>query len=217
MPHASPGKGRGLAIGLSAAAMAAVVVLSNVLVQHPLQLTIGRLNLADLLTWGAFSYPLAFLVTDLTNRLLGPAVARRVVYVGFAVAVVLSIWFASPRLAIASGTAFLIGQLLDVGVFNALRERSWWKAPAFSSLIGSAADTIVFFTLAFAASFVVLGSNDLFALEATPLLVVYPIEAPRWVSWALGDFLVKLLMAVIALIPYRIIVGWFVPVRPAAA
>ena len=128
-----------------------------------------------------------------------------------------SIWFASPRLAIASGTAFLISQLLDVGVFNALRERSWWKAPAFSSLIGSAADTIVFFTLAFAAGFAVLGANDPFALEQARLFGVYAIEAPRWVSWALGDFSVKLLMAVVALIPYRIIVGWFVPVRPAAA
>jgi uncharacterized PurR-regulated membrane protein YhhQ (DUF165 family) len=153
--------------------MAAVVVLSNVLVQHPLQLTLGRLNLADLLTWGAFSYPLAFLVTDVTNRVFGPLVARRVVYVGFAVAVVLSVWLASPRLAVASGTAFLIGQLLDVGVFNALRERSWWKAPAFSSLIGSAADTLVFFTLAFAASLSVFGPNDTFAVESAPLLGVY--------------------------------------------
>ena len=217
MPQASPRRGRGLAIGVSAAAMAAVVVLSNVLVQHPLAWTLGRLNLADLLTWGAFSYPLAFLVTDVTNRLLGPAVARRVVYLGFAVAVLLSIWIASPRLAMASGSAFLVGQLLDVGVFNALRERTWWKAPAFSSLIGSAADTLVFFTLAFAAGFAVLGPNDPFAIEAAPLFGLYPVEAPRWVSWALGDFAVKLLIAVVALIPYRIIVGWFVPVRPAAA
>ena len=217
MPNALPMKGRGLAIALSAAAMAAVVVLSNVLVQHPLRLTLGSINLADLLTWGAFSYPLAFLVTDITNRLLGPAVARRVVYLGFGVAVVLSIWFASPRLAIASGTAFLIGQLLDVGVFNALREKSWWKAPAFSSLIGSAADTLVFFTLAFAGALAVLGPNDPFALEPAPLFGLYPMAVPRWISWALGDFSVKLLMAVVALIPYRIIVGWFLPVRPAAA
>ena len=210
-------RGRGLAIGFAAASMAAVVVLSNVLVQHPLPLTIGRLNLADLLTWGAFSYPFAFLVTDVTNRLLGPVIARRVVYVGFAVAVVLSIWVASPRLAMASGTAFLIAQLLDVSIFNALRERSWWKAPAFSSLIASAVDTLVFFTLAFASGLAVLGPNDPFAIEAAPLFGVYPTEAPRWMSWALGDFAVKLLMAVVALMPYRVIVGWFLPVRPAAA
>jgi uncharacterized PurR-regulated membrane protein YhhQ (DUF165 family) len=209
--------GRGIATGCAVAAMAAVVVLSNILVQHPVDATIGRLNLADLLTWGAFSYPLSFLVTDLTNRLLGPAVARRVIYVGFATAVVLSAWFATPRLALASGTAFLIGQLLDVSVFNALRTRSWWKAPAFSSLLGSAVDTLIFFTLAFAAGMPILGPNDPFATEAASLFGLLPAQAPRWVSWALGDLAVKLLIAVVALIPYRVIVGWFVPIRPAAA
>jgi len=197
--------------------MAAVVVLSNVLVQHPFQVTIGRLNLADLLTWGAFSYPLAFLVTDITNRLLGPSVARRVVYCGFATAVVLSVWVSTPRIAIASGTAFLVGQLLDIGIFNWLRYRSWWKAPAFSSLAGSVADTAVFFTLAFGPAFVLLGPNDPFALEAAPLLGLLALAAPRWISWALGDLAVKLLIAVLALVPYRVIVGWFVPLRPAAA
>ncbi len=195
--------------------MAAVVVLSNILVQHPLAIAVGRLNLADLLTWGAFSYPLAFLVTDTTNRLLGPRTARRVVYLGFAAAIVLSWWFATPRIAIASGTAFLVGQLLDIGIFNRLRERAWWKAPAFSSLFGSAADTAVFFTLAFAPAFFLLGANDPFAVEAAPLLGLYPVEAPRWISWALGDFAVKVLLAVVALIPYRLIVGAFVPLRPA--
>jgi uncharacterized PurR-regulated membrane protein YhhQ (DUF165 family) len=195
--------------------MAAVVVLSNILVQHPLALSVGRLNLADLLTWGAFSYPLAFLVTDTTNRLLGPRIARRVVYLGFAAAIVLSWWFATPRIAVASGTAFLVGQLLDIGVFNRLRERAWWKAPAFSSLLGSAADTALFFTLAFAPAFFMLGANDPFAMEAAPLLGLYPVDTPRWISWALGDFSVKLLMAVVALIPYRLIVGAFVPIRPA--
>ncbi len=196
--------------------MAAVVVLSNVLVQHPFQVTLGRIDLADLLTWGAFSYPLAFLVTDTTNRLLGAPVARRVVYLGFAFAVVLSIWFATPRIAIASGMAFLVGQLLDIGVFNRLRERAWWKAPSFSSLAGSAADTLVFFTLAFAPAFVLLGANDDFAVGSAPLFGLFAFEAPRWVSWALGDFSVKLLMAAFALIPYRLIVGFFVPLRPAA-
>jgi len=193
--------------------MAAVVVLSNILVQHPLAIATGRLNLADLLTWGAFSYPLAFLVTDTTNRLLGPRIARRIVYLGFAAAIVLSWWFATPRIAVASGTAFLIGQLLDIGVFNRLRDRAWWKAPAFSSLLGSAADTAIFFTLAFAPAFFLLGANDPFAIAAAPLLGLYPVETPRWISWALGDFSVKVLMAVVALIPYRMIVGAFVPVR----
>jgi queuosine precursor transporter len=195
--------------------MAAVVVLSNVLVQHPFAVRLGQLDLADLLTWGAFSYPLAFLVTDITNRLLGPNSARRVVFVGFAVAVLLSVWASTPRIAIASGTAFLVGQLLDVGVFNRLRQRAWWKAPAFSSLIGSAADTLIFFTLAFAPALVLLGANDPFAIEPAPLLGLYPVETQRWISWAMGDFAVKLLLAAVALIPYRIVVGWFIPLRPA--
>ena len=197
--------------------MAAVVVLSNILVQHPLAIEVGRLNLADLLTWGAFSYPLAFLVTDTTNRLLGPRVARRVVYLGFAAAIVLSWWLATPRIAIASGTAFLVGQLLDIGIFNRLRERAWWKAPAFSSLLGSAADTAIFFTLAFAPELFLLGAGNPFAVEAAPLLGLYPVGAPRWISWALGDFAVKVLMAVVALIPYRMIVGAFLPLRPATS
>jgi uncharacterized PurR-regulated membrane protein YhhQ (DUF165 family) len=196
--------------------MAAVVVLSNILVQYPLDATIGRLNLADLLTWGAFSYPLAFLVTDTTNRLLGPRIARRVVYIGFAVAVVLSWWFATPRIAIASGAAFLVGQLVDIGVFNALRDRAWWKAPAISSVVGSAVDTVAFFGLAFAPFFVLLGPNDSFAMESAPLLGLYAAEAPRFLSWALGDFAVKLVMAAVALAPYRVIVAAMLPARPAA-
>ena len=195
--------------------MAAVVVLSNILVQHPFAYSLRGLNLADLLTWGAFSYPLAFLVTDSTNRIHGPQAARRVVYFGFAIAVLLSVWAATPRIAIASGAAFLVGQLLDVGVFNRLRDHAWWKAPAFSSLVGSAADTLMFFTLAFAPAFVLLGANDPFAIEPAPLLGLHPTETPRWVSWAVGDFAVKLIIAVVALIPYRVIVG--MPLRPASA
>jgi len=210
-----PSAGKQIGIAVAVAAMAAVVVLSNVLVQHPVAFTIGELNLADLLTWGAFSYPLAFLVTDITNRLLGPKVARRVVYAGFAIAVVFSVWASTPRIAIASGAAFLVGQLVDIGIFNWLRYRAWWKAPAFSSLLGSAVDTLIFFSLAFAPVFILIGANDPFATESAPLLGLYPVEAPRWVSWALGDFAVKLLIDVVALIPYRIIVGWFVPLRPA--
>jgi len=197
--------------------MAAVVVLSNILVQHPFAFTLGRLNLADLLTWGAFSYPLAFLVTDSTNRLLGPRIARRVVYCGFALAVVLSAWFATPRIAIASGTAFLVAQLLDIFIFNRLRDRAWWKAPSVSSIAGSALDTLVFFSLAFAPLFVFLGPNEPFAVEAAPLVGLYPVDTPRWLSWALGDFSVKLLMAALALAPYRIIIGIFLPPRPATS
>jgi uncharacterized PurR-regulated membrane protein YhhQ (DUF165 family) len=206
--------GRRLGIVVAVAAMVAVVVLSNVLVQYPVPISLGRLNLADLLTWGAFSFPLAFLVTDVTNRLLGPAIARRVVFCGFAIAVVLSALVATPRIAIASGTAFLAGQLLDIGIFNWLRHRAWWKAPAFSSLAGSVADTAMFFSLAFASVFAFIGANDAFAIESAPLLGIYLLEAPRWISWALGDLGVKLLTAIFALIPYRVIVGWFVPLRP---
>lgn len=196
--------------------MAAVVVLSNVLVQHPFAYSLGALNLADVLTWGAFSYPLAFLVTDATNRILGPQAARRVVYLGFAVAVLFSIWAATPRIAIASGAAFLVGQLVDISIFNRLRYKTWWKAPAFSSLIGSAADTLMFFTLAFASGLVLLGANDPFAVEPAPLLGFYSLEAPRWLSWAAGDFAVKLLVGAVALVPYRLIIGMALPPRPAA-
>jgi len=209
--------GKGIGIAVAVASMAAVVVLSNILVQHPFRVTLGRLNLADLLTWGAFSYPLAFLVTDTTNRLLGPRAARRVVYLGFTIAVVLSVWFATPRIAIASGTAFLVGQLLDIAIFNRLVNRSWWQAPSFSSLAGSAADTLVFFSLAFAPVFVLLGPNDPFAIDSAPFLGLSPVATERWVSWAFGEFSVKLLIAIVALIPYRVIVGYFVPLRPATS
>jgi uncharacterized PurR-regulated membrane protein YhhQ (DUF165 family) len=209
--------GANVGIAIAVACMAAVVALSNVLVQHPFAFTLGRLDLADLLTWGAFSYPLSFLVTDTTNRLLGPRVARRVVYVGFALAILISFWLSTPRIAIASGAAFLAGQLLDIGVFSALVNRAWWKAPAVSSLLGSLVDTLIFFTLAFAPAFVLIGANDAFAIEPAPLVGLYPVFAPRWISWALGDFSVKLLIDVLALLPYRLIVGWFVPMRPATA
>jgi uncharacterized PurR-regulated membrane protein YhhQ (DUF165 family) len=210
-------KGRSIGIAVAVASMAAVVVISNILVQYPFAFSLGTLDLADLLTWGAFSYPLAFLVTDSTNRLFGPDAARGVVYWGFAVAVVLSALIATPRIAIASGTAFLAAQLLDIFIFNRLRDRAWWKAPSISSVISSALDTLVFFSLAFAPLFVLLGPNDPFAVEAAPLVGLYPVDAPRWVSWALGDFTVKLLMAAFALIPYRVIVGFFVPMRPVTS
>ncbi|WP_442581825.1 queuosine precursor transporter [Mesorhizobium sp. ASY16-5R] len=210
-------------------AMALVVVASNILVQFPVQGTLGGLSLADILTWGAFTYPVAFLVTDLANRRYGPLFARRVVFVGFMAAVACSI-IAPPllyrlgliefetaagrlvRIAIASGAAFLTAQLLDVTVFNWLRRQSWWRAPIFGTLAGSVVDTMVFFSIAFAAAFAFVGPSDEFALEAAPLLGMLPAEAARWMSWALGDLSVKLIIAVFALIPYRLIAArWSQP------
>ncbi|MBP0437863.1 queuosine precursor transporter [Tianweitania sediminis] len=202
--------------------MALVVVLSNILVQFPVQGQVGRLALADLLTWGAFTYPLAFLVTDLANRRYGPSLARRVVFVGFALAVATTVVFPPllfrlglipfelepgrlVRVAIASGTAFLVGQLLDVSVFNRLRQTSWWRAPVVASIVGSIIDTAIFFTVAFAAAFAFVGPSDAFSLEAAPLLGLFEPQTARWISWALGDLSVKLIIAVVALIPYRLI------------
>lgn len=182
--------------------MALVVVASNVLVQFPLSGTVFGIALGDLLTWGAFSYPVAFLITDLTNRQFGPSKARRVVIVGFLVAVGLSFVLSTPRIAIASGSAFLFGQLLDISVFNRLRRQTWWRAPLAGSLIGSGLDTLLFFSLAFAPVFAVLGANDAFAIEAAPLLGIFALEAPRWVSWALGDLAVKILVGLVMLLPY---------------
>lgn len=204
------------------AAMAIVVVASNVLVQFPVQGQLGDISLANVLTWGAFTYPFAFLVTDLANRRHGAAVARRVVLFGFMLAVASSILFPPllfdwgliefetaadrlVRIATASGLAFLSAQLLDVTVFNWLRKQSWWRAPILGTLAGSILDTAVFFCVAFAGAFAVLGPNDPFALETAPLFGVFDVETARWVSWALGDLTVKLLIGVFALIPYRMI------------
>jgi uncharacterized integral membrane protein (TIGR00697 family) len=212
------------------AAMALVVVASNVLVQFPVDGRIGQLALADILTWGAFTYPFAFLVTDLANRRYGPSVARQIVFVGFMLAVACSIVVPPVllgygliefetaanrlvRIAIASGAAFLTAQLLDITVFNRLRRQSWWRAPVFGSLAGSVVDTAIFFSVAFAASFAFVGPNDAFALESAPLLGCLPFEGARWISWAAGDLTVKLLIAVFALIPYRLIAArWTQPV-----
>jgi len=189
---------------LLVAAMCAVVVLSNFLVQFPVNQTIGTLNLADLLTWAAFTYPIAFLITDLSNRIYGPAFARNIVLTGFMLAVGLSIYLATPRIAIASGAAFLLAQLLDISIFNKLRNGIWWRAPLVSSLFGSALDTALFFSLAFAPAFVMLGSNDPFAIETTSFLGLFAAETPRWISWAFGDFAVKILVGVAMLAPYGI-------------
>lgn len=211
------------------AAMALVVVASNILVQFPLQGEVAGLALADVLTWGAFTYPFSFLITDLANRRYGPSVARRIVFVGFMTAVVCSIVIPPllfrlgliefdtaaarlARIACASGAAFLSAQLLDVTVFNWLRRQSWWRAPIFGTLAGSIVDTAVFFSVAFAAAFAFLGPDDGFALGAAPLMGVFSAEAARWVSWALGDLTVKLAIAVFALIPYRLIAArWSQP------
>ncbi|MEM6973189.1 MAG: queuosine precursor transporter [Pseudomonadota bacterium] len=182
---------KGVLVG--ALAMAVVVAASNFLVQIPIN---------DLLTWGAFTYPLAFLVTDLSNRVMGPGAARRVVIAGFVVGILLSAWLASPRIAIASGTAFLTAQLLDVAVFDRLRARAWWQAPAVSSVVGSALDTLLFFSLAFAPAFAFLGEDADWATAPVPLLYAGP-EVALWVNLAVGDFLVKLAVAAAALVPYR--------------
>ena len=167
----------------SVLAMVATVVASNILVQYPFT----PFGLGDLLTWGAFTYPFAFLVTDLTNRWFGPVKTCRVVYVGFAIAVLLSVWLSEPRIALASGTAFLCAQLLDVTLFNRLRAGSWWRAPLVSSSIGSALDTAIFFSIAFAGS------------------------GLPWTTWALGDFSVKMLVAIASLLPYASLMNWVKP------
>lgn len=186
-------------------AMAAIVVASNILVQYPL---------GAFLTWGALSYPFAFLVTDLVNRLEGPAAARRVVLVGFVVGILCSFIgtqvmgefgpLVTLRIALGSGLAFLCAQLVDVAVFNRLRQGSWWKAPLVSTLVSSTLDTAIFFSVAFSAALMVLepGNDVSWATAPAALLGVGP-EAPFWVSLALGDWLVKLAMALLALLPFR--------------
>ena len=161
---------RGLALGV--AAMAAVVTVSNILVQYPL---------GEWLTWGALSYPIAFLVTDLTNRRFGLGGARRVVLAGFACAVILSALLATPRIAAASGSAFLVAQLADVHVFDRLRNAAWWRAPLVSSALGSILDTALFFSLAFAGT------------------------GLPWVTWALGDLAVKAGFVLALLVPFRLL------------
>ena len=193
-----------IALSAGVAAMAAVVVTSNILVQYPVMGRIGGLDLADILTWGAFTYPFAFLVTDVVNRTFGPGHARLVALAGFCIAVVMSIALASPRIALASGTAFLLAQMYDVSMFDRLRYGKWWRAPLISSFAASMLDTAIFFTLAFAA-FIPLGADE-FAVGTAPLFGIAGLpDAPRWVSWAIADFSVKLMVAAFALGPYRAI------------
>jgi uncharacterized PurR-regulated membrane protein YhhQ (DUF165 family) len=176
--------------------MALVVLASNILVQYPIQ----AFGLADWLTYGAFSYPFAFLVTDLSNRHLGAARTRRVVYVGFVLAVLLSLWLATPRIAVASGVAFLAAQLTDVGLFAALRRRAWWVAPFASSVISGALDTVLFFGIAFHCGDVA-GFGTLEAGFARFGLDGACQDLP-WVNLALADYGVKLFMAALCVVPY---------------
>lgn len=189
-------------------AMATIVVASNILVQF---------LFGQWLTWGAFTYPLAFLVTDVMNRVYGPALARRVVFAGFLVGVACSLIgtqihgefgpLVTLRIAIGSGLAFLTAQLLDVAIFDRLREGVWWRAPLASTLIGSTVDTALFFTIAFSGWLVFLEpANDVsWANEMLPMLGAGPV-VPLWVSLAVADWGVKLSLALLALIPFRIIV-----------
>lgn len=181
-------------------AMVVLVVASNILVQYPF----NHFDLQDLLTWGAFTYPFAFLVNDLTNRKFGVAAARKVIAIGFVIAVLLSIYFATPRIAIASGLAFLVAQLIDAGVFDRLRNGSWWKAPLFSTIVGSAIDTVLFFGIAFAPVFA--GIDSFFGMDDGSLgfpAGIFGIAMPLFASLAIGDFLVKVFIGFVALVPYK--------------
>ncbi len=192
-------------------AMALVVVASNILVQF--------LILDGLLTWGAFTYPLAFLVTDIMNRVYGAAAARRVVYVGLIAGITCSLIGSqimlefgpavALRVAIGSASAFLIAQLLDIAVFNRLRAGSWWKAPLVSTFISSIVDTTLFFTIAFSSLFnsfsATATAQIIWAQDPVPFLNFGPI-VPLWVSLAVADWGVKIAIAVLALIPFRFII-----------
>ena len=194
-------------------AMAAIVLASNILVQ---------ILFGQWLTWGAFTYPLAFLVTDVMNRLYGVQAARKVVLAGFVVGVICSLigtqvmlqgdGYSYPavtlRVAIGSGAAFLAAQLVDVSIFDKLRGGAWWRAPLASTLVGSSLDTAIFFSVAFAGSlsFLEPGNDVSWANEALPLLGAGPV-VPLWVSLGLADWMVKLSLAILALVPFRMIVS----------
>ena len=171
--------------------MGVVVLSSNFLVQFP----INYYGLDKVLTYGAFSYPVAFLITDLANRSYGKVVARKIVYIGFAIGISFTLLFStnfadliSVRIAIGSGTAFLVAQLLDVQIFDYLRKKQWFVAPLSSSIIGSTVDTFLFFSISF-----------------------YATGVP-WVTLSLGDLIVKVLVALTMLIPFRLLLKTFKPV-----
>ena len=171
--------------------MGAVVLSSNFLVQFP----INYYGLNEILTYGAFSYPIAFLITDLANRSYGKIAARKIVYLGFIIGISFTLFFStnysdliSLRIAVGSGTAFLIAQLLDIQIFDRLRRNKWFVAPLASSIFGSVVDTFLFFSISF-----------------------YATGVP-WVTLSLGDLLVKILVALIMLIPFRLLLGTFKPI-----
>ena len=166
--------------------MGVVVLASNYLVQFPIR----YYGLEKILTYGAFSYPIAFLITDLANRSYGKIIARKVVYIGFVVGIIFTLLFStnfgdliSIRIAFGSGVAFIVAQLLDVQIFDKLRKRKWYVAPLSSSLIGSSVDTLLFFSISF-----------------------YATGIP-WFSLALGDLTVKIFVALLMLIPFRLLLG----------
>jgi queuosine precursor transporter len=187
-------------------AMATIVVASNILVQYPL---------GAFLTWGALTYPFAFLVNEIVNRFEGPAAARKVVLAGFLTGIICSFIgtqiqgefgpLVTVRVALGSGLAFLAAQLLDITIFNRFRRGLWWRAPLISPVISSTLDTAIFFSIAFSAtlSFLEPGVDVAWATAPMPLLGLGP-EAPFWVSLAVGDWLVKLLLAGVALLPFRL-------------
>jgi uncharacterized integral membrane protein (TIGR00697 family) len=166
--------------------MGAVVLVSNYLVQFPIQ----YLGLEEILTYGAFSYPIAFLITDLANRSYGKIIAKKIVYIGFAIGILFTLFFStnfydliSIRIAIGSGTAFITAQLLDIQIFDKLRRKRWFIAPLTSSFIGSIVDTFLFFSISFYGT----GVN--------------------WITLSLGDLAVKIFVALIMLIPFRLLLG----------
>ena len=170
--------------------MASLVAISNFLVQFP----VNYFGMESILTYAAFTYPITFLITDLANRKYGKFIARRIVYLGFLTGVLLTLYFStnfedliSIRIAIGSGTAFLFAQLLDVSIFDILRKRKWFVAPLTSSLLGSIVDTFLFFSISF-----------------------YNTTVP-WISLALGDFIVKLLITLLMLIPFKILLKKTMP------
>ena len=171
--------------------MGVVVLASNYLVQFPIK----YYNLQDILTYGAFSYPIAFLITDLANRSYGKIIARKIVYIGFFIGISFTLIFStnfadliSIRIAVGSGIAFIVAQLLDVQIFDKLRKRRWFIAPLTSSLIGSTVDTFLFFSIAF-----------------------YGTGIP-WATLSLGDLTVKIFVALIMLVPFRLLIGTLKPV-----
>ena len=171
--------------------MGFIVLISNFLVQFPVK----YYGLEEILTYGAFSYPIAFLITDLANRSFGKIVARKIVYIGFAIGISFTLLFStnftdliSIRIAIGSGTAFLVAQLLDVQIFDKLRKKEWFVAPLTSSLIGSTIDTFIFFSISF-----------------------YGTGIP-WITLSLGDLSVKIFVALMMLIPFRLLLKTLKPV-----